>query len=236
MPSVESGSDVLAHDQMVVEALERFCSSSEQSYPQFLASFSHLTPVSVGLRNAVVPSALDSLPGQMERHGGRGRRRGAGRVEGVGRCPRGSAAPADQEEILLGDGVAAGACGNGDVPPGTLLKVDNYLAVGDFSQEEEEGPPDSGAVDVLPGEVEEEAPAYLPSFCRRTRLEMSSTARSQGTGEPQASPQASEQALLQDMSESEEVTPFSLDEHFDYDHVALSHKYQPWPRPRPDSQ
>lgn len=233
---MESDSDVLARDQMV-EALERFCSSSEQSYPQFLASFSHLTPGSVGLRNTVVPSALDSLPGQMERPGDRGRRRGVGGVEGGGRRTRGSAAPAaDQEEILLGDGVAAGACGNGDVPPGTLLKVDNYLAVGDFSQEEEEGLPHSGAADVLPGEVEEEAPAYLPSFCRRTRLEMSSTARSQGTGKPQASPQTPEQASPQDMSDSEEVTLFSLDEDFDYDHVVLSHKHQPWPRPRPGGQ
>ncbi|XP_021428838.2 intraflagellar transport-associated protein [Oncorhynchus mykiss] len=225
MPGVESGSGGLADDKVVLETLKCFCSSSEQTYDQFLSSFTHLTPGSAGRGHTTLPSGPSHLSREMERSGEL-RRNGE---EDAAEERRGQQSvcvlPADQEEVELGAGVTVGSCGNGDCrPPGITLKLDNYLDVGDFSEEEGDVTADpDGGVRVLPGEVEEELPAYLPSFCHLTQLDLTSTGRTTGTrpgtrGQQQDTPP-------QGQSDSEEVLPFNLDENFDYDNVVLSSKH-----------
>nr|XP_046205169.1 intraflagellar transport-associated protein [Oncorhynchus gorbuscha]XP_046205177.1 intraflagellar transport-associated protein [Oncorhynchus gorbuscha]XP_046205185.1 intraflagellar transport-associated protein [Oncorhynchus gorbuscha] len=225
MPGVESGSGGLADDEVVLETLKCFCSSSEQTYDQFLSFFTHLTPGSAGSGHTTLPSGPSHLSREMERSGEL-RRNGE---EDAAEERRGQQSvcvlPADQEEVELGAGVIVGSCGNGDCrPPGITLKLDNYLEVGDFSEEEEDVTADpDGGVRVLPGEVEEELPAYLPSFCHLTQLDLTSTGRRTGTrpetrGQQQDTPP-------QGQSGSEEVLPFNLDENFDYDNVVLSSKH-----------
>ncbi|KAM9572324.1 uncharacterized protein iftap isoform 4-T5 [Salvelinus alpinus] len=71
-----------------------------------------------------------------------------------------------------------------NIPCSTQIraKLDNYLDVGDFSEEEGDVTADpDGGVRVLPGEVEEELPTYLPSFCHLTQLDLTSTGRRTGT-------------------------------------------------------
>ncbi|KAK2834389.1 hypothetical protein Q7C36_015090 [Tachysurus vachellii] len=70
---------------------------------------------------------------------------------------------------------------------------------------------------VLPGEVEEDSPAYTPAFCHHTQLELSSTDMDHMTHTALSNTES--------QTESEEVVPFSLDDTFDYDNVTLSHKY-----------
>ncbi|XP_062857692.1 intraflagellar transport-associated protein [Trichomycterus rosablanca] len=120
----------------------------------------------------------------------------------------------DLEELALDGSVTAGRLGNG----GTLLidrsvKFDNYLQ----HLEEANDLQDTQDVCVLPGEAKEDLPAYTPSFCHCTRLELCSTAviHRKHTSQSDAEGQ----------SESEEVLPFSLDDSFDYDNVVLSHKH-----------
>lgn len=189
-------------------------------------SFTHgLTPGSAGSGHTTLPSGPSHLSREMERSGER-RRNGEEDAEEERRGQQSVCVlPADQEEMELGAGVTVGSCGNGDCrPPGITLKLDNYLDVGDFSEEEGDvtADPDCG-VRVLPGEVEEELPAYLPSFCHLTQLDLTSTGRRTGTrpgtqGQQQDTPP-------QRQSESEEVLPFNLDENFDYDNVVLSSKH-----------
>ncbi|KAG7473847.1 hypothetical protein MATL_G00100010 [Megalops atlanticus] len=47
MPVVQSGSGATSQDQSVQEALELFCSSPEQTYADFLASFTCLSAENV---------------------------------------------------------------------------------------------------------------------------------------------------------------------------------------------
>ncbi|CAB1322949.1 unnamed protein product, partial [Coregonus sp. 'balchen'] len=194
----------------------------EQTYDQFLSSFTHgLTPGSAGSGHTTLPSGPSRLSREMERW-----RNGE---EDVAEERRGQQSvcvlPADQEEMELGAGVTVGSCGNGDCrPPGRTLKLDNYLDFGDFSEEEGDVTADpDGGVRVLPGEVEEDLPAYLPSFCHLTQLDLTSTARRTGT-------RPGTRGMQQDtpphgQSDSEEVLPFNLDENFDYDNVVLSRKH-----------
>ncbi len=44
MPGLVKGSIVEDHDQAITEALEQFCNSPEQTYEQFLSTFTYLTP------------------------------------------------------------------------------------------------------------------------------------------------------------------------------------------------
>lgn len=44
MSGLVNGSAMNNHDQAVAEALEQFCNSPEQTYEQFLSTFTYLTP------------------------------------------------------------------------------------------------------------------------------------------------------------------------------------------------
>ncbi|KAL0155842.1 hypothetical protein M9458_050105, partial [Cirrhinus mrigala] len=44
MPGLVNGLVVDDHDQALTEALEQFCNSPEQTYEQFLSTFTYLTP------------------------------------------------------------------------------------------------------------------------------------------------------------------------------------------------
>ncbi|XP_067091379.1 intraflagellar transport-associated protein [Osmerus mordax] len=227
MPGVDSGSGALASDdQMVAKALEHFCSASEQSYHQFLASFTQLSP---GSGSGAASSGLPQHPAETERSArssrGRGGHGAADAAEEEGRLrERDCVLPADQEEMVLGRGVVVGICGNVECcPPGATPKLDNYLAFGDACEdmegEENRTPGDA----VLPGEVEEVVPVYLPSFCHHTQLEVTSIVggrRAQARG-----PAQEQKATPEEQGKSEDVSPFSLDEDFDYDHVILSCKH-----------
>ncbi|XP_046890183.1 intraflagellar transport-associated protein isoform X2 [Hypomesus transpacificus] len=233
MLGVDSGSSALASDdQMVAKALEHFCSASEQSYHQFLASFTHLSP---GSGSGAASSGLPQHPAEMERSARSSRGRGghgaadaadaADAAEGEGRLrERDCVLPVDQKEMELGRGVVVGICGHIDCcPPGTTPKLDNYLAFGDACEDMEGEDNITPGDALLPGEVEEEVPAYLPSFCHHTQLELTSMVggwRAQARG-----PAQEQKATPEEQGKSEEVSPFSLDEDFDYDHVILSCKH-----------
>ncbi|KAJ8252645.1 hypothetical protein COCON_G00219570 [Conger conger] len=88
----------------------------------------------------------------------------------------------------------------------------DYLDLTDFRRHQN----DLAEGVALPGEVAEDPPAYTPSICRRTELDL----RTRPVLEPRTqSPRPAVQ------TEPDEVLPFSLDAGFDYDHVALSRKH-----------
>uniref|UniRef100_A0A3B4DG24 Uncharacterized protein n=1 Tax=Pygocentrus nattereri TaxID=42514 RepID=A0A3B4DG24_PYGNA len=47
MPGLQSNSGAVSHDRAMVDTLEHFCNSSEQSYEQFLSTFTYLTAVNL---------------------------------------------------------------------------------------------------------------------------------------------------------------------------------------------
>ncbi|XP_026775303.3 intraflagellar transport-associated protein [Pangasianodon hypophthalmus] len=162
MPGLQDDSGAVP--QSMMEALESFCSLPEQSYEQFLSTFTHLSTENVTAGCLKVPEEENNT------------------------C---------LVELDRRDGV------NMD------RKVD--------TEEETEDLHNTKDACVLPGEVEEDLPLYTPAFCHLTQLELSSTDMDHRTHTPPSSTES--------QSETEEVVPFSLDDTFDYDNVALSHKY-----------
>ncbi|KAG9335743.1 hypothetical protein JZ751_004172 [Albula glossodonta] len=221
MPVVQSGSVSTPHDQSVREALELFCSASEQTYEAFLASFPHLSTGDVAGGGMAALS-----PGQLPFRESEGRSRD-GAEERDRRTVReqdNTKLLVDQEEVanlwisfaplrggptLLFEAEATVGRWEGRQPrPPGKVKLDNYLDLTDFNQHEDDA---QTAV-----EVEEDPPAYVPSFSRQTQLELRTCPERQPRqGQPSPASQ----------TDSAEVQPFSLDENFDYDHVVLSRKH-----------
>ncbi|KAG1933921.1 intraflagellar transport-associated protein [Pimephales promelas] len=216
MPGLVNGSVVDNHDQAMTEALEQFCNSPEQTYEQFLSTFTHLTPENVRDTHLTAPRGH----GDREMDNSRERQREDRVTEmeesvyrRMGQANRCSPT-ADQEEVLLDGGCVGGRLGGpSSSAPDRPVKFDNYL--GDSEDEEQNF--DATGTCALPGEIEEDLIAVSSSsLCHHTLLEISSTFTDQRTHAPSAA---------ENQDESEEVVPFHLDEDFDYDNVVLSHKY-----------
>ncbi|XP_056095230.1 intraflagellar transport-associated protein [Rhinichthys klamathensis goyatoka] len=216
MPGLVNGSVVDNHDQAMTEALEQFCNSPEQTYEQFLSTFTHLTPENVRDTRLTAPRghedrAMDSSRERQREDGVTEMEESVYRRMGqANRC----SPTADQEEVLLDGGCVGGRLGGpSSSAPDRPVKFDNYL--GDSEDEEENV--DATGTCALPGEIEEDLIAVSSSsLCHHTLLEISSTFTDQRTHTPSAA---------ENQDESEEVVPFHLDEDFDYNNVVLSHKY-----------
>uniref|UniRef100_A0A8C1ARU4 Intraflagellar transport associated protein n=1 Tax=Cyprinus carpio carpio TaxID=630221 RepID=A0A8C1ARU4_CYPCA len=213
MPGLVNDSGVNDHDQAITEALEQFCNSPEQTYAQFLSTFTYLTPENVRDPGLTAPGGHED-PSQREMDSSRERLREDEVTEmeesvyqRMGQANRCSPT-ADQEEVLLDGGCVGGRLGGpSNSVPDRPVKFDNYL--GDSEDEEENAD--------TTGEIEEDLIAVSSSsLCRHTLLEISSTFTDQRTHTPSAA---------ENQDESEEVVPFHLDENFDYDNVVLSCKY-----------
>ncbi|XP_043083202.1 intraflagellar transport-associated protein [Puntigrus tetrazona] len=217
MPGLVNGSAVDDHDQALTEALEQFCNSPEQTYEQFLSTFTYLTPENVRNLGLTAPRGHGDLS-QREMDSSRRRQREDEVTEmeestyrWMGQANHCSPT-ADQEEVLLDGGCVGGRLGcPSNAVPDRPVKFDNYL--GD-SEDEEENADIAGAC-MLPGEIEEDLIAVSSSsLCHHTLLEISSTFTDQRT-----------HTAAENQDESEKVVPFHLDENFDYDNIVPSRKY-----------
>ncbi|XP_058624110.1 intraflagellar transport-associated protein isoform X2 [Onychostoma macrolepis] len=207
MPGLVNSSVVDDHDQAITEALEQFCNSPEQTYEQFLSTFTYLTPENVRDPRLTAPRGHgDSSQREMDSSRERQREDEVTEMEGSVYRRMG--------QVLLDGGCVGGRLGGpSKFVPDRPVKFDNYL--GD-SEDEEENPDTTGTC-MLPGEIEEDLIAVSSSsLCHHTLLEISSAFTDQRTHTPSAA---------ENQDESEEVVAFHLDENFDYDNVVLSHKY-----------
>ncbi|XP_057186447.1 intraflagellar transport-associated protein isoform X2 [Triplophysa rosa] len=133
MPGSVQGSHVDDHDPAITEALEQFCSAPEQTYEQFLSTFTYLTPENVKDPRLTDPrrhsphSEIDSREEQRED--------GVSAIEENTLHSRHSVT-ADLEEVVLDAGCVGGRLGGVGRPnPDRPVKFDNYL---EDSEDEEE--------------------------------------------------------------------------------------------------
>ncbi|XP_050955822.1 intraflagellar transport-associated protein isoform X2 [Labeo rohita] len=164
MPGLVNGSVVGDHDQALTEALEQFCNSPEQTYEQFLSTFTYLTPENVSDPRLTAPRGHGD-PSQREMDSSRERQREHEVTE--------------MEESVYRRMGQANRCS----PTADQEEFDNYL---EDSEAEEENA-GTTATSTLPGEIEEDLIAVSSSsLCHRTLLEISSTFIDQNTHTPSA--------------------------------------------------
>ncbi|XP_066557127.1 intraflagellar transport-associated protein [Amia ocellicauda] len=197
------------HNSIVQETLDLFCSSSEQTYKEFLGSFTCLSNGDTG--NCGLKSISDR---PLKVAPVREKDEAKQTVPEAGTSQGHAALPADQDEMVLATGITIGGFQDGLISLAERVKLDNFLNSQDFGYGEEGHLKMETAQGTLPGEAQDALPAYLPSF-HQTQLECSA-------GKKQQEPASSAFTV-----DTEEVFPFCIDENFDYDRVVLSHKYPP---------
>ncbi|XP_074399299.1 intraflagellar transport-associated protein isoform X1 [Zonotrichia albicollis] len=189
--------------------LDQFINSHEQSYEEFLSTFTYLLKEKEG--KTIQESKVDSLRKKCSTSELPNRNKQDGSPERskemwVSFPPQ---MPNENEAVMSECSTAGVSVGN-DLSLSEKVKVDKYLHLEDVDTDEETC---SAASLVLPGEVEETVSCCTPFFDKPIQPKF------RAWSVPQPS-ESKAQELLGD-----DVQPFSLDEEFDYDNVALTPKF-----------
>ncbi|XP_074887044.1 intraflagellar transport-associated protein isoform X2 [Buteo buteo] len=188
--------------------LDQFINSHEQSYEEFLNTFTYLLKEEEGktIQGREVDSlrkknSTSELSNRNKQDGSPGR----SKEMWVSLPPQ---MPNENETVMNESWKTGGSDGN-DLSLSERVKVDKYLDLEDIDTDEETC---SGSL-VLPGEVEETVTYCTPFFDKPIEPKF----RTFSVPQPLDS---KAQELLGD-----DVQPFLLDEEFDYDNVALTPKF-----------
>ncbi|XP_036984197.2 intraflagellar transport-associated protein isoform X2 [Artibeus jamaicensis] len=219
MPAQISALEIMDEDQIIEEVLDKFVNCHEQTYEEFLSTFTHLSKEgNVTKRGAIGTNSSKNIPTPTQHsHGNEPNSHSRGSkavsLHTSSRC-------SEEEQIALDDGQSAGSPFQGDLNWAGKVKVDNFLAVEDLDVDEEVEPQTSKDLLLpLPGEVERDVSTRVPSH-------VPSRPRPLTPGVP---PRPTVEGLDKHRGEilGDEVQPFHLDDEFDYDAVMLTPKFTP---------
>ncbi|XP_010163574.1 uncharacterized protein C11orf74 homolog [Antrostomus carolinensis] len=189
--------------------LDRFINSHEQSYEEFLNTFTYLSKEEEG--KTIQGSKVDSLrktfstselPNRNKQDGSPGR----SKETWMSLPPQ----TPNENEVMMNESWKAGGSDGNDISQSERAKVDKCLDLEDIDTDEEMC--SAGSL-VLPGEVEQTVTCCTPFFDKPVQL------KSRTFSVPQPSVSKAPELL------GDDVQPFSLDEEFDYDNVALTPKF-----------
>ncbi|XP_054441867.1 intraflagellar transport-associated protein [Pteronotus mesoamericanus] len=218
MPAQVSELEIMDEDQIIEEVLDKFVNCHEQTYDEFLSTFTHLSKEdNVTKREAFGTNSSESIHTSVQY---------SHENEPNNHCfsnkaifLRTSSQCSEEEQIVLDEGQSVGSSFQGDLNWAGKVKVDNFLAIEDLDMDEEIKPQMSKGWLLLPGEVEQDVsarvPSYSPSAARPLTL----------GGKPRPTVKAVDKQ--RDEILGDEVQPFRLDDEFDYDSVMLTPKFTP---------
>ncbi|XP_005384158.1 PREDICTED: uncharacterized protein C11orf74 homolog [Chinchilla lanigera] len=215
MPAQVLGLEIMDEDRLMEEVLDKFVNSHEQTYEEFLSTFTHLSKEdNLTKRGAFGLDASENTFTSVEcTHKNEPRDH---RLRNASTFLCTSSQCLEDKEIVLDEGQKVGTFFHGDLHRAGKVKVDSFPALEDVDVGEEMEPQMRKDLLLLPGEVEEDlsssVPSYIPSVYqpRTTEVKLRPTIKGKEQREE----------ILGD-----EVQPFSLDEDFDYDSVTLTPKF-----------
>ncbi|KAM4897995.1 intraflagellar transport-associated protein [Sylvia borin] len=184
--------------------LDQFINSHEQSYEEFLNTFTYLLKEKE--EKTVQGSKADSLRKECSELPNR-KEPDASPERSKEKWASFPAWTPNENETVVSESSTAGVSDRNSLSE--RVKVDKYLKLEDVDTDEETC---NGSL-VLPGEVEDSVTCCTPFFDKPIQPKF----RAFSVPQPQDS---KSQELLGD-----DVQPFSLDEEFDYDNVALTPKF-----------
>lgn len=200
-------------DPLMEEVLDKFINSHEQTYEEFLSTFTHLSKEDIMTKRGALGLAASNTFMSVEfTHKNEPHDHCLGHTS---TSLRTSSQCLEEEQIVLDEGQKVGNFFQGDLNRAGRVKVDNFLDLEDLDADEDT-PQMSRDLLLLPGEADEDisstVPSYLPSVHQPLTAEVKPKPTIKGK-EP------NEEVL------GDEVQPFSLDEDFDYDNVTLTPKF-----------
>uniref|UniRef100_A0A8C3X7J4 Intraflagellar transport associated protein n=1 Tax=Cyanoderma ruficeps TaxID=181631 RepID=A0A8C3X7J4_9PASS len=189
--------------------LDQFINSHEQTYEEFLNTFTYLLKEKEG--KTIQESKVDPLRKRCSTSQLLNRNEQDGSPERSKEMWVSFPPPTPNEnETVVSESSTAGVSDGNNLSQSERVKVDKYLSLEDVDSDEETC--NAGSL-VLPGEVEETVTCCAPFFDKPIPPKF----RALSVPQP---PDSKAQELLGD-----DVQPFSLDEEFDYDNVALTPKF-----------
>lgn len=222
MPAQISDLKIMDEDRVIEEVLDKFVNSHEQTYEEFLSTFTYLSKEDNGTkRGAFGTSSSEKLPSVKCTH----------ENEPSDHHHLGSktiflhtSSQCLEEQIVVEEGQKVGSFLQGDLNRAGKVKVDPLLDLEDLDVDEEIKPRTSQDLLLLPGEVEQDIQASVPSMDQPLTSHVKPKPTVKGT-DVEEIPRAEVQSSSLD--EGDEVQTFCLDEEFDYDSVTLTPKFTP---------
>ncbi|XP_012594182.2 intraflagellar transport-associated protein [Microcebus murinus] len=210
MPAQISGSEIMDEDRLIEEVLDKFVNCHEQTYEEFLSTFTHLSKEdNVTKRRAFGIDSSENITHKNEPNDHHFRNKTIF-LHTSSQC-------SEEEQIVMDEGQKVGSSFQGDLNRAGKVKIDNFLDLEDFDVDEEIKPQMSKDLLLLPGEVEQEVSTSMPSYNPSVHQPL--------TCEVKPKPTVTGTEQLMEEIPGDEVQPFSLDEEFDYDNVILTPKF-----------
>ncbi|XP_021041968.1 protein C11orf74 homolog [Mus caroli] len=208
--------EIMDEDQLMKEVLDKFVNCHEQTYEEFLSTFTHLSKEdNVARWGAHGTDSSENIFSTVKWNH---------KIESNGRHSRNtsiflhtSSEPSEEDQIVIGEGHKVGSSFQGDMTRAGKVKVDNFLDLEDVDMEEESKPQMNKDCLLLPGEVEQDLSTSVPSYVPSVDLPL--------TSEVKPKPAVGRTQKQTEEIVGDEVQPFFLDEEFDYDNVILTPKF-----------
>lgn len=222
MPAQIPELETMDEDKMIKEVLDKFVNCHEQTYEEFLSTFTYLSKEDnmtqgglFGTRSS--EDIFDSVHFTHEN-------------EPNDHCLRSkaiflrtSSQSSEEEQMVLDEGQRVGSSFGGDLNWAGKVKVDNFLEVEDLDMDEEIKPQMSKDVPLLPGEVEDVSTHIPPGIPPAADILPAAAQPLTPAVNPRPSVEGAD--TQKDETLGDEVQPFRLDEEFDYDSVILTPKF-----------
>ncbi|KAM7084561.1 intraflagellar transport-associated protein isoform 1-T3 [Molossus nigricans] len=219
-------------DQIIEEVLDKFVNCHEQTYEEFLSTFTHLSQEDNVTKRGVFgtnssENRISLIPFTHE-NGPRAHHPGRRAV-----IPGASPPCLEAEPVVLHEGQNVGSSFHGDLNRAGKVKVDNFLEVEDLDMDEEIKPQMNKGLPLLPGEAEQDGsacvPAPTPAGAQPPSPGVQPRSPVEGADQQRDQPRSPVKGADQQRDETpgDEVQPFRLDEEFDYDAVMLTPKFSP---------
>ncbi|XP_047631913.1 intraflagellar transport-associated protein [Phacochoerus africanus] len=221
MPVQITELETMDEDQLIEEVLDKFVNCHEQTYEEFLSSFTHLSKDNVTKRGDFGTISSENTftsikPTHQNEPKDHHFRNKATFLRTSSQC-------SEEEQIVIDEGQKVGSFFQGYLNRAGEVKVDNFLELEDLDMDEEIKPQMSKDLVLLPGEVEQDVstsvPSYVPSCIPSAAQPLTPGVKPRPTGK--GAEQQREETI------GDEVQPFSLDEDFDYEAVMLTPKFTP---------
>ncbi|XP_015333276.1 intraflagellar transport-associated protein isoform X1 [Marmota marmota marmota] len=216
MPTQKLGLEIMDEDQLMEEVLDKFVNCHEQTYEEFRSTFTHLSKEdNVTKRGAlgtdgsgkIFTSVKFTHKNEPNDH----------HLRNTTVFHQTSSQSSEEEQIVMDEGQKVGSSLQGDLNRAGKIKVDNFLDLEDFDMDEEIESQMSKDFLLLPGQVEEDVSTSVCSFIPSVDKPLAAE------GKPKPTVKGTEKQAEEIFGD--EVQPFSLDEEFDYDNVALTPKF-----------
>ncbi|XP_051000171.1 intraflagellar transport-associated protein [Acomys russatus] len=215
MPAQIPRPEIMDEDQLMKDALDKFVNCHEQTYEEFLSTFTYLSKEDVTKKGAHGTDTSENIfTPEIWTH----------KNESNGRHFRNStlflytsSERSEEDQIVIDEGQKVGSSFQGDMTRAGKVKVDNFLDLEDLDLEEESEPQMNEDRLLLPGEVEQAVVTSVAASAPSGDLPLTSEA------EPKPAMGRTQKQTEEILGD--EVQPFSLDEEFDYDNVTLTPKF-----------